>query len=289
MMSFVSASLLWTLAAAPLPCGPALPGMACIAGAQFQRGTAEPHRCDQGENRGSKTTFGPPIDVSVETFYMDLTEVTIEAYNACVAAKKCPPDGPRYSDFHRPLQPVTATSWFNARTFCEARGKRLPTEVEWERAAKGDDPTFDATPPSCPDVIVMDAKLGRSCGTPMKGAHADKGRVLEVRTAPPGPFGLFEMRGNAEEWVDDWFAADLVTCGAACAGVNPRGPCAGQPSCPSHPKKMVKGGSWYWPKEHARSWHRRPWQPANKPPHHFGFRCAASLPEAVRLAAPSTP
>lgn len=274
--------------AAAAPCGPLVPGMACVPGGSFSRGTAEVHRCDQGENRGSRTHFGPPIAVRVETFFMDLTEVTIEAYQACVAAKKCPKDGPRYNDFSRPQQPVTAVSWFNADIFCRAQGKHLPTEVEWERAARGDDPSFDTAPPTCPGVVLMD-KSGRSCGTPKAGSHPEKGRVLEVATTPPGPFGLFEMRGNAEEWVADWFHPDLATCGADCSGDNPRGPCAGQAACPKFPKKMVKGGSWYWPAEHARSWHRRPWQPSNKPPHHFGFRCAASLEEAARLVPTSAP
>jgi formylglycine-generating enzyme required for sulfatase activity len=265
-----------------------VPGMACVSGGTFERGTSEAHRCEQGENRGAKTTFGPPIGVVVDTFYMDLTEVTIEAYGACVAQKKCPKDGPRYNDFSRPRQPVTAVSWFNAEIFCKAQGKRLPTEVEWERAARGDGQdgaSVDAEVPSCPTVIVMDPKRGRSCGTPKKGSQPEKGRVLEVMGTPPGPYGLYEMRGNAEEWVADWFAADLAACGAACAGANPQGPCAGKPDCPAHPKKMVKGGSWYWPGSHARAWHRRPWQPSNRPPHHFGFRCAASLAQGAALAA----
>lgn len=270
-----------------VPCGPAVPDMACVPGGAFTRGTAGLHRCEQGENRAHKTTFGPPAAVVVDTFYMDLTEVTIEAYKACVKDKKCPKDGPRYNDFSRPQQPVTAISWFNADTFCKAQGKRLPTEVEWERAARGDDPAFDQVPPTCPDTVVMD-KAGRSCGTPKAGTHPDKGRVLEVGRTPPGPFGLFEMRGNAEEWVADWFHPDLIACGADCRGDNPRGPCAGLSKCPRHPKKMVKGGSWYWPADHARSWHRRPWQPSNKPPHHFGFRCAASLDQAAVLSGSSS-
>ncbi len=275
-----------------------VPGMACVPGGTFERGTSEVHRCDQGENRGSKTQFGPLLSVTLDTFYMDLTEVTIEAYNACVAQKKCPKDGPSYNDFSRPKQPVTAISWFNADTYCKAQGKRLPTEVEWEHAARGDGEAnaADASTPSCPDVIVMDPVKGRSCGTPKKGSHPEKGRVLEVMGTPAGPYGLFEMRGNAEEWVADWFAADLVACGPDCAGQNPQGPCAGKSECAKFPKKMVKGGSWYWPADHARAWHRRPWQPSNRPPHHFGFRCAASLAQgatiaaaAAESAAPTTP
>jgi sulfatase modifying factor 1 len=283
--------LLGTLTATVAPgstsCELAVPGMACIPGATFERGTTEVHRCEQGENRSQRTRFGPPVPVTVEPFYLDLTEVTVAAYHACVASKECPKDGPRYNDFSRPGQPITAVSWFHADTFCKAQGKRLPTEIEWERAARGDDNAHDASPPSCPDVVVMSEK-GRSCGTPKAGSHPEKGRVLEVKTTPPGPFGLFEMRGNAEEWVADWFHPDVVACGEACGGNNPQGPCAGQATCPRFPKKMVKGGSWYWPAEHARAWHRRPWQPDNRPPHHFGFRCAASLEQAQRLATTTT-
>ena len=279
----VAASLALTSA---VPCGPAIAGMACVPGATFLRGTTEAHRCEQGENRGEKTTFGPPVEVTVETFYMDVTEVTNEAYLQCVKDKKCPKDGPRYSDFHRPKQPVTATSWFNADTFCRAQGKRLPTEAEWERAARGDDPSFDAAAPSCPTTIVMDATLGRSCGEKMKGAHPEKGRVIEVMTTAPGPFGLYDMRGNAEEWVSDWFVADLASC-ETCKGTDPKGPCAGEATCARHPKKLVKGGSWYWPASHARAWHRRPWQPSNKPPHHFGFRCAAPVTQPATVPQPS--
>lgn len=260
--------------------------MVCVPGGVFRRGTDNVHRCAQGENRSQKTHFGPSAEVFVETFLMDETEVTIAAYKACMASKACPKDGPRYNDFSRPNQPVTATSWFNARTLCRSQGKRLPSEVEWERAARGpaddDGIGVDAVLPACPNVIVMDPKQGRSCGTPKKGSHPEKGRVLEVKSAPPGPWGLYEMRGNAEEWVDDWFVADLSAC-PQCQGMNPRGPCADEDTCKTSKKKMVKGGSWYWPGEHATSWHRRPWQPSNKPPHHFGFRCAQSLLDAAAV------
>jgi sulfatase modifying factor 1 len=270
-------------------CSVEVPGMACIPRGAFLRGTAEDHRCKQDENRGQKTQFGPPIAVVVDAFYLDVTEVTVAAYQECVKQKRCKKDGPRYNDFSRPDQPITAITWFNAKQFCEAHGKRLPTEVEWERAARGDSPDVDAAAPSCPNVIVLDETLGeakgRSCGTLKKAPHPEKGRVLSVKSTPPGPFGLYEMRGNAEEWVDDWFVADLVACGAACAGENPRGPCAGAATCAKHPRKLVKGGSWYWPAEHARSWHRRPWQPSNQPPHHFGFRCAASVGQVSSILA----
>lgn len=243
-----------------------VPGMKCVPGGLTVLGTNDDHRCAQGENKRRHTVFGPAMSVFVDTVFLDDTEVTIAAYNACVAAQKCSSGGPLYNDYSRPQQPVTAITWFQARDFCKSLGKRLPTENEWERAA------VDVTPPACPAVVVMDEK-GRSCGTPKKPPHPEKGRVLEVKGTPPNALGLYEMRGNAEEWVADWFAPQRSASSA-------NGPCEGKATCAKFPLKLVKGGSWYWPAEHATSWHRRPWQPTNKPAHHFGFRCAADVSAA---------
>jgi formylglycine-generating enzyme required for sulfatase activity len=267
----------------PLPCLDGdVAGMSCVPGGPAPRGVDEPHACDQTENKKIKTRFGPRVEVWVQTFYMDQTEVTIEAYKACVKAKKCEKAGPQYRDFSRPKQPVTAISWYQADAFCRAHGKRLPTEAEWEKAARGPDGADEV--PACPDVVVKSGD-GRSCGVKKKGRHPGTGRVLEVGQTPPGPYGLYEMRGNAEEWVDDWFVVDFTKC-PSCVGIDPRGPCAGEKTCKRYPLKLVKGGSWYWPAEHARAWHRRPYRPKNKPAHHFGFRCAASVEQARALAAP---
>ena len=244
-------------------------GMVCIPGGAFERGAPEAHTCAQPENRKIKTKFSPKVRAEIPTFFMDQTEVTIAAYRDCVRGKKCTRGGPLYTDFSRPAQPVTAISWFQAAAFCKAYNKRLPTESEWEFAARDD------RPPQCPEVIVK-SEDGRSCGTKKKGKHGATGRVLEVKTTPANGFGLYEMRGNAEEWVDDWFVADFSKC-KSCQGKNPRGPCAGRKKCKRYPLKLVKGGSWYWPGDHATAWHRRPWRPSNKPAHHFGFRCAKDL------------
>jgi formylglycine-generating enzyme required for sulfatase activity len=86
------------------------------------------------------------------------------------------------------------------------------------------------------------------------------------------------MAGNAYEWVADWFSVDYARCGADCSGPDPAGPCGGGAEpCSGHPKKVVRGGSWYWPAYHATTFHRRAHDPDNEPFHHFGFRCAAPL------------
>ena len=129
----------------------------------------------------------------------------------------------------------------------------------------------------------------RSCGAKKRrGKGPEKGRVLEVGSRPAGRYGLYDMVGNAEEWVNDWYSIDFATCGDECLGVNPKGPCDGSKKCKRR-YKIVRGGSWYYPKEHATGLHRRPHGPDNKPFHHFGFRCAASFEEAQAIAAKVQP
>lgn len=269
--------------AIPEPVCPQAPdGMACVPGATFERGrTDDDHACDQDhqpEDRKSAAT--PAARVRVDSFFMDLTEVTVEAYTACVRAGRCPNSGPVYADYRAPRQPITGVPWFDARDFCAWQGKRLPTEAEWELAARGPDaevyPWGDA-PADCDRAVVMDAR-GRSCGEiKRRGKNPEKGRVLEVGSRPAGRYGLFDMMGNAEEWVADWWTPSWDACGEACLNDNPKGPCEGADACPGHEFKSVRGGSWYWPAEHATGYHRRRHHPNNTPFHHFGFRCAKSL------------
>ncbi len=254
-------------------------GMACIPGGSLVRGTKPKHTCEQPENRRSKTTFSETAAIWVQSFYMDKTEVTFAAYQQCVQEKKCRKSRPFYGDFDRPNQPMMGMTWYDANQYCKAQGKRLPTEAEWEHAARGpnhDQGPFGNETVTCEQAIIKDVS-GRSCGVKKKGSKPHIGRVWEVAQKPAGHYGLFDMVGNAEEWVADWFTPDLNDCGEECAGVNPQGICGGKEKCKQSQKKVVKGGSWYWSGSHATGWHRRPHYPKNKPYHHFGFRCAASL------------
>ncbi len=256
--------------------------MACVPGGELLRGIAsDPHRCLQGGQPPSGASASvPAATIWLDTFFIDLTEVTNAAYQACVAKSSCPPARTFYRDFREPLQPVTGMSWHDAAAYCRAVGKRLPTEAEWEKAARGSKGAatpFDDVELSCANAVLKDRR-GRSCGVKASGRDPGRGRVLPVGSRPAGRYGLFDMAGNAEEWVADWWSRNYQACGKACAGPNPKGPCAGAATCPGHSFKAVRGGSWYWPAEHATGYHRRRHFPANKPPamHHFGFRCAAS-------------
>ena len=274
------------------PCAGEVKGMSCIRGGDFKRGSEAPRTCKQGEVRRlpkDQPNHRPVHTIQLETFYMDQTEVTYSAYQACARSGKCPRRKPAYSDYSRAQQPMVGVSWYEAYTYCKVQGKHLPTEAEWELAARGLEselyPWGDEES-SCQRAVIK-SRRGRSCGVKkLRGKGPEKGRTLVVKSRPAGRYQLYDMIGNAEEWTADWYSRDWARCGDRCQGLNPRGPCGDQDPtkpCAGHRRKVVRGGSWYWPKECATSWTRRPHYPSNKPYHHFGFRCAASLEEVELL------
>ena len=263
-------------------CGELPPDMACVPAGEFVRGLDhDPHHCEQGGQPPSgHASLTPTRRVWLDTFAIDRTEVTNASYRRCVTEGPCSSAPTIYPDFQRPKQPVTGVSWHDADRYCRWLARRLPTEVEWEKAARG--PHGDLNPwgaavADC-DRAVIAGPRGRGCGEP-SAAPPGVGRVLDVATRPPGRYGLVDMVGNAEEWVADWWTDDPERCAEDCLGRNPRGPCAAAPSCPGHIYKVVRGGSWYWPAEHAHGAHRRRHLPDNPRTafHHFGFRCAADV------------
>ncbi len=267
-----------------IECGEVPDGMQCVPGGWFLRGVPEDsHDCDQpGQPKGDAPTTTPQERVWVSTFFMDETEVTNAAYESCVAAGDCPKAGPQYRDFDGAEQAITGVSWFDARAYCASLGKRLPTEAEFEKAARG--PNGEAGPfgdveADCEVAIVKDER-GRSCGVRRDGPTPLTGRVMEVKSRPPGRYGLYDIVGNAEEWVADWMSRDWEACGEDCRGVDPKGPCGGADECEGYRNRAVRGGSWYWPASHATGYHRRPHIPSNALFHHFGFRCAKSTSSA---------
>ncbi len=271
------------------PCAQVPEGTACIPGGWFERGLDEdPHACDQADQpRDGRSSIVPASRVWLSTFYMDVTEVTNAAYQACVAARECEPAGPLYRDFDADLQPISGPNWFQARAFCQWRGGGLPTDAQWEAAARGPDGEWypwGNDEPTCELAVIMNED-GRSCGVQKRGSHPETGKVAEVCSRGPQRYGLCDMAGNAEEWVADWWSTDWATCGEDCAGADPLGPCGGDDTCSGHRERSIRGGSWYWPGEHAAGWHRRRYEPENDPAHHFGFRCALTAEQAAERVA----
>ncbi|TVQ96880.1 MAG: formylglycine-generating enzyme family protein, partial [Deltaproteobacteria bacterium] len=263
-----------------LAAGEAQRARACVPGGWFVRGVDEPVAgCAQADMPAGATPEVPAMRVWVDTFVMDVDEVTNAAHAACVRAGACREVGALYRDFRGAEQPHTGGTWFDARDYCAWRGMRLPTEAEFEAAARG--PQGELTPfgdalVTCEEAVIEDAR-GRSCGVRQRGSRPEAGRVAEVGSRPAGRYGLRDLVGNAEEWVLDWWTEDWASCGEACAGPNPRGPCDGAEACPGHRHRAVRGGSWYWGAACATGVNRRRYRPDNRPPHHFGFRCAATV------------
>ena len=182
-----------------------------------------------------------------------------------------------YDDFEDPRQPVVAIDWFNARAYCLWAGKRLPTEAEWEKASRGTDGR----------TYPWGEERATCARAALRGCEPDTTRA--VGSFDPGAWGLYDMAGNAYEFVQDWYSSCYRgctgECGAECDGPDPQGPCAGADECPGRNRRILKGGSWYWGPDKARSAHRRPMR-ADHHGHRLGFRCAMSAPAAASLEVP---
>ena len=274
-------------APALVDCGATPADMACVPGGWHPRGVDEDRDgCKQADEPRSGPASMPSALVWNQTFWMDKYEVTIGDYGQCMSAGGCPAAAPLYQDFSNPKQPITGGNWYAAEAYCSWRGKRLPTEAEFELAARG--PEGEKTPfgndlVSCENAVIKDER-GRSCGITKRGASPEKGKVLLVGSRAAGRYGIFDLVGNAEEWVADWWSPSWASCGEACLGINPKGPCGGGAApCKGHSNKTVRGGSWYWGPECATGIRRRRHVASNSPPHHFGFRCAADAGSPVRL------
>lgn len=267
--------------AKPAVCAAEIPGMKCIPAGTFIRGS-NTHDADER----------PEEKIDLDEFYIDTYETTNREFNECLAAgkcrnclkeNKCTQVTAGYGKLYQgEKQPVVGISWYTAKEYCEFRGKRLPTEAEWEKAARGPDGNlypWGNEPATCARAVIEEGEPGQK----RKGCFAKKLPVdwhmhtSDVGTRAPGVYGLYDMAGNSWEWVEDWYAPSYASCGEACRGKNPKGPCNGAAKCPGYTKKVLKSGSWWWPGDYTRGSKRRAHIPENFPEyHHFGFRCAKS-------------
>jgi sulfatase modifying factor 1 len=178
---------------------------------------------------GDQTGESPVHRVWLDSFSMAATQVTVEEYARFLDATKNPPP-PYWGDpnFSHPQQPVVAVSWFDALAYCgwlssmTGSHYRLPTEAEWERAARGGQ-----------DGMLF--PWGNDPPTSRPGYDARwKTGPEPVGQSEPNAYGLFDICENVHEWCNDWYAADYY---AISPDRNPQGPAEGK-------RKASRGGSW---------------------------------------------
>jgi formylglycine-generating enzyme required for sulfatase activity len=209
----------------------------------------------------------PVHRVAGPAFSMDRFEVTNGRYQACVESGDCSAPAlissatrsnyfstKAYDDF-----PVIHVSWAQAVAFCEWAGGRLPTEAEWERAARGTaDSRIYPWGDSQPDCTKAN----------FAGCVGDTDRVGK-RPAGQSPYGLFDMAGNVWEWTADWYEASYYS---RSPEQNPTGPDAGH-------LKVMRGGCWVSGASSLRTTCRKAELPSLWAPN-VGFRCV--YPAAAR-------
>jgi formylglycine-generating enzyme required for sulfatase activity len=267
--------------------------MARIEGGKFFMGS---------DDKDADPDERPAHQVTLSPYCIDLYEVTAGEYKACSDVGECkrapvevdwkdirPNEKKAFSplcnarvatDPDRAQHPINCVDWDMAATYCASKKKRLPTEAEWEFAARGPDGRRYPWGDEAPDKTRMNA-CGKECiawgqknGVMM--AYNGKGMFPEddgfAATAPVGSFpdgksryGLFDVVGNVWEWTSDWdgkYAPDPVT--------DPTGPKMGE-------RRIVRGGafngvmpSWVRPSQRYSD-------VPNAHSHAYGFRCAETL------------
>lgn len=207
----------------------------------------------------------PTHQVVVDSYRIDRFEASNQRYKEFMRATGHP--APAYWDdprLNKPTQPVVGVSWYDAKAFCEWEGKRLPTEAEWERAAKG--PNANNHFPWGHTVDLRKANYGQHVG------HTEA-----VDSYPEGVsgFGIYNMAGNVFEWVSDWYDPNYYRTSQA---LNPQGPDRGYNFAKQGPVKTLRGGSWLAPESSLHTSHRFWNQPENNSYGiGLGFRCAKSV------------
>lgn len=209
-----------------------------------------------GQDEGLRSNR-PQHEVYLDAFAIDRKEVTRAAFAQFVAETGYQAPGWEAEQLEgRADEPMVGVLWRDAKAYCRWAGKRLPTEAEWEKAARGTNgrryPWGDTWNPTLANT-----------------AESDHGTILLVGSFPAGasPYGALDMAGNAAEWVADYFEFDYYVDAPVR---NPPGP----NQVLDH---SLRGGSWASPHTQAQTFFRDS-SHSVRPNPRVGFRCALTLP-----------
>lgn len=313
------------------------PGMVAIPGGTFTMGSTLP---------GSRRDEQPPVPVTLDGFWMDVTPVTNAEFRKFTQAtgyktvaerpinweemkKQLPPGTPKPSDemlapgcmvftpgpepvrpgaeenwwswVHgadwahpqgpgsdikgRESHPVVMIAWEDAAAYAVWAGKRLPTEAEWEYAARGG---LTGKRHAWGDELQQDGKFMANTWTgtfPLKDNAADGfAGTSPVKSFPANGYGLYDMGGNVWNWCSDWYRVDTLARLklAGKPAVNPTGPSSSySPGHPLQPERIIKGGSFLCNVSYSEGYRpsARRGSSVDSGMSHIGFRCVKSIPK----------
>jgi len=231
--------------------------LVCVPAGDFLMGSDDPETSEDEK---------PKHTVVLDAYWIDKTEVTNAQYTQCVSDGDCEPPGSNASDtrsnYYRDDRyanyPVINVSWSNARDYCAWAGRQLPTEAQWEKAARGNDGRIYPWGDSTPNQNNANFESSTIEDTAAVGSYPDGA----------SPYGAMDMAGNVWEWINDWYDENYYLF--QTQWINPTGPDFGD-------QRIQRGGSWANPGSGINTTFRYPLSP-NKSYTTTGFRCA--LPAA---------
>ena len=215
----------------------------------------------------------PQREVNLGSYWIDSTEVTVRMYRACVEDDACSP--PASADIPPDDHPIGGVTWHQADTYCQWAGRSLPSEAQWEKAARGEDGRrypwgWIGGPESGGDMRLNLCDV--NCPFDYRAEQFDDGypRSAPVGTYPAGasPYGALDMAGNLWEWTSDWYRADEY---------KPT-PTSNRTPSAEHKVRSIRGGSWA-----ETAWEgialisrasNRFWHPPDESRPDLGFRCS---------------
>lgn len=224
-----------------------------------------------GSNNGDRPDETPEHQVYLDAFWLDRTEVTVQMYSLCVEAGQCREPINKWSftrlNYYSNVEfdnfPVIYVDWSMAKTYCEWVDRRLPTEAEWEKAARGTDGR----------IYPWREEISCSLSNFWDGYEGCIGDTTEVGSYLDGAsmYGALDMAGNVWEYVNDWYSETYYSNSPT---YNPLGPEIGQ-------YRVVRGGSWDDGDDVVRASFRSyaPMGGDYSATYNQGFRCAMSATE----------
>ena len=227
--------------------------------------------------RSRYTNEEPPHSVHVDDFWIDQTEVTNKMYALCVEAGVCQEPTSTGSDTHSSYYgnaefdnyPVIYVGWSMAKTYCEWVDRRLPTEAEWEKAARGENasvyPWGDTFDGSLVNFCDTNCSVGDWANKSFNDGFAD---VAPVGSYPSGKsvYGALDMAGNVWEWVSSLYKPYPYDATDGRENLD---------SSDTRVLRVTRGGSWNLNVDNVRSARRGRYEPTGAY-YDFGFRCSRS-------------